>query len=713
MLFKDIYWAKHCVVIPQNSVVSLSEIFDVNYRSGRPVPKNLRKLNGVLAKMSSNFEMKKSKFGHMLDSICGTVDKELIKKMSNLELAVGKRKVVKFVITSLDMIMPPDLLGSRKNASTFFSHVSNILFARSNERFKINELVLGIKITEITWLTKAPQKLSKMAFEQAQKKLKDVINWLIQNVVFNLVDSFFHVTTVSQSQEIKYYRHDIWKVISTSFKDKYFNKYIKPPVKAPNELHDFKKNQDYVGLARLMPKPHDFRLIAVPFKGLKSSKFDYLQYMKNEVRVLNQVLNSKRQTNSLRSVGELCVQLTNYKQTLISHSKAFSKETQHSPCPHKQDSTANSDMHGIVPPLHCLRFDIKQAYDTLPVAKIRESILKLFPDEHEVLYLSEVREVTKGYLGAKKVHCSSNSNKNPAVLNLPTRQLDDPMPTLLDHANCAKANDKPVYVNTNKTVKVSRDDIFRLVEAQLQHTALYQQTKKGNTHFRKDGLYQGFPLSATFCNVVYDDLLRYFESLTTCEFTKIFRLADDFLVLSTSLDEIIKFRKLIARKIEPFGVSVNRQKTAVYHCGEPTGCEKKQQDTIVEFLGYEINLRTLGIFKDESKFGIALVNASSFKMLFDELLRIFKWRISTFSIFDLKYNNSNDVKRNVNSLVNSIGLKFANSFKIVNKKDKLSNDCLAKFISTLDEIILDKYGSLTPISAKTVFEKMMHSKGLI
>ncbi|GMG52113.1 unnamed protein product [Ambrosiozyma monospora] len=33
MLFKDIYWAKHCVVIPQNSVVSLSEIFDVNYRS--------------------------------------------------------------------------------------------------------------------------------------------------------------------------------------------------------------------------------------------------------------------------------------------------------------------------------------------------------------------------------------------------------------------------------------------------------------------------------------------------------------------------------------------------------------------------------------------------------------------------------------------------------------------------------------------------------
>ncbi|GME97370.1 unnamed protein product [Ambrosiozyma monospora] len=349
------------------------------------------------------------------------------------------------------MIMPPDLLGTRKNVSTFFSHISSILFARSNERFKIDELVLGIKITEIPWLTKTPQKLSKMAFEQAQKKLKSVIKWFIQRTVFNLVDSFFHVTTVSQSQEIKYYRHDIWKIISTSFKDKYFSKHIKPPVNAPNELYDFKKNQDYIGLARLMPKPHDFRLIAVPFKGLKASKFDYLQYMKNEVRVLNQVLNSKRQTNSLRSVGELCVQLASYKKALISHSKAF----RNAPDAHQQDNTINGDMYGSVPPLHCLRFDIKQAYDTLPVAKIRESIIKLFPVEHEVVYLSEVREVTKGYLGAKKMHCSStiNSNKNPATLNLPTRQPDDPMPTLLagHHANCAKANDKPVYVNTNKT----------------------------------------------------------------------------------------------------------------------------------------------------------------------------------------------------------------------------------------------------------------------
>ncbi|GMF03771.1 unnamed protein product [Ambrosiozyma monospora] len=292
------------------------------------------------------------------------------------------------------------------------------------------------------------------------------------------------------------------------------------------------------------------------------------------------------------------------------------------------------------------------------------------------------------------------------------------MPTLLagHHANCAKANDKPVYVNTNKTVKVSRDDVFRLVEAQLQHTALYQQTRQGNTHYRKDGLYQGFPLSATFCNIVYDDLLKYFESLATCEFTKIFRLADDFLVLSTSQDEITKFRKLIARRIEPFGVSVNRQKTAVYHCGESSGSGgsgEKQDDVIVEFLGYEISLRTLGIFKDETKFGIASVNASSFKMLFDELLRVFKWRISTFSIFDLKYNDSEVVKRNVNSLVNSIGLKFVNSFKIVNKKDKLSDDCLAKFISSLDEVVFDKYGSLTDIPPKAIFQKMMHNKGLI
>lgn len=100
------------------------------------------------------------------------------------------------------------------------------------------------------------------------------------------------------------------------------------------------------------------------------------------------------------------------------------------------------------------------------------------------------------------------------------------------------------------------------------------------------GIMAGVPISSFLANYYLKDMDRYFENNNI----KYFRYADDILVLSNNIEELIEYKNDIHNYLIDSGLNINPDKEYIFNPKES-----------VEFLGFEINGRIVDISKMQLK----------------------------------------------------------------------------------------------------------------
>ena len=96
----------------------------------------------------------------------------------------------------------------------------------------------------------------------------------------------------------------------------------------------------------------------------------------------------------------------------------------------------------------------------------------------------------------------------------------------------------------------------------------------------------GVPISSFLANYYLKDMDRYFENNNI----KYFRYADDILVFSNNIEELIEYKNDIHKYLIDSGLNINPDKEYIFNPKES-----------VEFLGFEINGRIVDISKMQLK----------------------------------------------------------------------------------------------------------------
>ncbi|ESW97173.1 hypothetical protein KL918_000782 [Ogataea parapolymorpha] len=610
MLYSEIWSLPRLNPLPE----SASLIYDVFKTEHGRHPK----LEFLLESMRIHHMNHQPDYPYILDSICP----EPTNIKSNFDLAVGKECVIKFVTIILEKIMPKELFGSPHNKSVLFKKIAEVLNSHKKDSIYVCNVAKNFKITDVGWLV-PERKMNKHEFIKAQNTWTQFIWWFFNSMLFKLVASFFHVTDISQSFELLYYRHDTWRRISKHFKDKYYGRFLQRRPQNLNSYFTYARNDDFIGSQKLLPKAHDLRFITMPFKGSRKNVFEYMDRHKNEVKIANLVLSHKRRKNCINSVSDLPYELLKYK----------------------------NQIRGSV---YALKFDIRQAYDTLPRTMILPLISELLKETPETFEF----HIKRYFVLSAPTATGKRNRRKLSVLEGHESTFSD---KVLSHANSPSV--------------LKKSEIMKIVEQQLEHVALLSSSE---TFHRKRGVFQGFPLSGVFCEIVYDKLTEYLLSLGGGN-VKIIRLADDFLILSTQMDIIAKYQDLIEKRIPQFNIMVNKQKSVV-------------SEETIDFLGTTINLKTLSVTKNLDSYDLTPVRVSSFKALYSTLAIHLKQALAS-DFFNADINDEDTLKQNIQILIQSLSTRFKKSKKSVARNDKMETTRFDQFLLLTEKLILTKVGT--------------------
>lgn len=578
------------------------------------IAKRFRKVHKILKVLVSNHKAKMFTYPYIFDQICGKTRRQT---NNNISLSTEKKAVIEFAMTIIYKVIPLELFGNSKNRVILMRKLTRFLNGTVLQKTKITHLLNGITINDIEWLKpRSNFKMTKPEFLKARQMYLCFVYWLFNSFVCRLIGSFFHVTEASQAIMPIFYRHSIWRKISKRFLSKYFVKHLSIEKDTVNSFESFSGNVDHIGKISLHPKKSSFRLIVKPFKGSFEKKVEYLTYQKKRLRPINKILSTIRYNRCCASLSDIVDEIYTYKKGI------------------------KAKYDGSLPKIYCFKFDVKNAYDSLPHELIEKTVkynLDRFTSK-DTIYTHIFSKIRKdGKRGALSYYVTDDLSS----LNFPFNLKMEPMKVELD---------------THETLSFSKSEIISFVKSQYKDTCFHTN---GKSYYRKLGVYQGFPLSGTLFNTVYDALTsNFFEALNNDDETKIIRLMDDFLVLSTKEHLVLKMKKLTARCIHEFNFHTNRMKSEF-------------STTSIIFAGLRIDLEKLVCYKTILEYNNAPISTTSFSRLYKQILRYAVLWTQNRALFDISIDASTveGAWSNVNSLLRSLLYKFINSHRILRRLD--------------------------------------------
>jgi telomerase reverse transcriptase len=603
-------------------------------------PKRFRKVFRLIKIMLMNHNSQMKTYPYIVDQICGNQKKT----PNNFSFVTSKDRVIQFVMTIVYLIIPAELFGTSSNRAKIMRYIPTLINSTIHYRQPVQNLLLNIKINEINWLKPRNDiKLTKMEFIRAKKMFSSFLLWFFNIFVCKIIGAFFHVTGASQTNRLMFYRHHTWLKISKRYMSQYFKNHLVNAPDMKNSYESFKQNKDFIGSLNLQPKKNSFRLIVKPFRGTKAENIEYLVYKKRVLRPINLILNTIRLRNSCSSVIEIVNSIYAYKQSLL------------------------EKYNNKLPTIYAYKFDVKNAYDSLPhsiIDKVVRERLDSFT-KNKTLYVQILQEL-----------------HNDRTLKISRNIVVDALEKLYPFTQTEKikksfSNRKRVLVDVHETLNFTKSEIMEFVQKQYRNTCFHTRTR---SYYRKIGVYQGFPISGTLFNMVYDSLVsELYEKVNQHSETKIIRLMDDFLVLSTDENNIHVIRKYTARCIKTYNLNINRLKTKI-------------TKSDLTFTGLSIDLTKLICYKKLADYNNSPIHVSSFKKLYQSLIRYIHLWVRGDGIFDPSNCKSEleGFKKNLFSLLKSILFKFTNSYKLVKVLDKFSLKDFYEFSLKAIEVLAEK-----------------------
>jgi len=100
------------------------------------------------------------------------------------------------------------------------SGVAKMINLRRFENISLHSVMDGLRITDIPWLApptaSTTAKLSLTDFRKRTELLAEFVYWFFDSIVVHLIRTNFYATETSvYKNRVLYFRHDVWRSIST------------------------------------------------------------------------------------------------------------------------------------------------------------------------------------------------------------------------------------------------------------------------------------------------------------------------------------------------------------------------------------------------------------------------------------------------------------------------------------------------------------------
>ncbi|QLL32207.1 hypothetical protein HG536_0C03760 [Torulaspora globosa] len=529
------------------------------------------------------------------------------KSNNHLDAQTPTDHVLRFLIVVLEKLVTDELFGSKRNKAAVFKYVSKILKLPIRGSLYIEEIAACLKVKDFQVFRPPSSLFSRHDFEAANFLMRSFVSWLFKTVIPAIISTFFYCTEISSFTTTLFFRQDIWNEMSLPFLQNYLDNFMVENTKCRNhESYTLSKFNHHK--VRIIPKKSkgEFRVIAIPMKGADSEEFkDFQQNFRNvicPVQCVLEFLRSRRKTHfgKLYSVNQIGTHLGKFKASLL-------------------------NKYGEVPKLHYLKFDINSCYDFIPREKVLSVIRKALMNDCGFFVRSQsYYDTRKGILRIRN------------VVN-----------------GCRKPKKEEVYIDNVRTFFVSADDLIHTVMTELFQSAL---SFNGKCYLRKTGLFQGTSLSALLVDLVYDELLEHYDIFHSSkeDDTIVLRLADDFLVLSTSGSRIARAREEVLNGFTEFNAEVKRSKLI--------SSVSKELNQKLSFCALDINIRTLEISKSAGSLVVSDIQKTTTGKLYKKLLNMFEAKLS-YGTASLLINSPATILNQLELIASNIAESLVRSFK--------------------------------------------------
>lgn len=588
-----------------DSISILSSMFpNINTKN---LPKSFRKLKKLLDRVILNHQA--CNYDQIFSNIVPFA--EPIQE-SILKNATEMSSVIRFCLTIMGKVFPLETWGTSENKVQIFRYLARYLKSRSFEKIHLNEVTYATKITSIKWLGRTQNVTSRQDRESRLGIFSTFIHWVFIYYLQNIVRSFWYVTDSVNSDEVTllYFPHYSWNQIQEKWLNNYISKYlVKVSLPSIIEKMDFTAKYNF-GRLRLAPKLNDFRLICVPSKlainSLKNSdeakykknKYEYLHYRNNIIRPARQILSFKLNFltdpkhnfySRCQSSRDIAISILNYKKHLTCQNHSL-------------------------PEIHMVKFDMKHCFDRLNQSKIVECVENLFAgDEDEKLYF--IRQywetsTTKKMLGKLR----SLIVEQQKLANYDLIESD-----------ILSASHSKLFIDRSKTISMSKKRLIQIVKSQV-FDSLCMGIYENSVYRRKHGVFQGFALLSILCDIVYDAMVLENFAFLEESGSRLFRLVDDFLILSTDTRACNRVLLILdGCSLQKYGAFVNAEKTGLVMGPSRTN--------LLKFVGLSINTSTLDISRiyPKSSF-MTITKQKSFKSTYTYLTWCFTARMDNFLV---------------------------------------------------------------------------------
>ncbi|CAH2351335.1 telomerase reverse transcriptase [[Candida] railenensis] len=608
------------------------------------------------------------------------------------ELSTPLALIIRFVSVILGKVFPLKLWGSTRNRSLIFHKVVEYIRLGKNEYLQIHAILSGIKTTDILWINNVSSGKVKSNSLQHNEKSKthliQLLSWFFNEYIPNLVGCFWYVTESSKgvTSELLYYPQKIWRKMSVPWFENYKRNYLRKSyncfVHDPNNNQRHTGKEYFHGKPRLIPKQHDFRLLCIP---VKSDIRKYNSYLYNYIYPLRALLRKKVHEKSSEYKHPCCYSTSD----VIMNLQGFIKRL---------------NLNNEGKKLYVVKFDMKQCYDMLNKRQIINTIDKLFEfqgSRGEYKYF--IREFGKARSTTSKFRNTFYEIKDK--LNINKFDIYETKEKLtVDNAS------EPVLVDRCITKVFSGSEIYNIIYDQVFHSTLVLKNDNNSEEYcfeRQRGLFQGFPLSGTLCDITYNDLVQTYFNFLKKESSILLRLADDFLVISTDRDQCEQVNILIQEGFDAsHGAFVNTEKTVTINLDI-------NSQSIVQFVGLQFNPSTLEIIRSNiSKIPISQVHLRNSKSLFSYLTLYYQRNLNEFN-FDFETESACCILDNIESVLQAVLDSFCTNIKAVSKTDgNFEQDQSLLFLLNLLVVTLDNDLELTSLEVDiaNIFEFCLKSK---
>ncbi|WEJ97320.1 hypothetical protein PSN45_004870 [Yamadazyma tenuis] len=594
------------------------------------LPKKYNGFQDVCYKVYSNHE--KCNYGQILSNLKSKIDNSMLDPTTVIKSDVGI--VVKFTLIIMGKIFGGFVWGNKRNKSVISKMTIN--YVKYGVRAIPSDINLrslkSFSLKAVEWVGTQSRIANVQDLNMRSSLIIKFISWYLCTFLKRLVCKFWKRiprNAPGGKFYMEYYPIEQWSIRSKRWLKEYTDSFLYPSNGELTKSSDCENN--FVGSTKLIPKAEGFRLLCIPLRSRplamnqQEEEIRYNVHLRNFVKPLQYLIMTKDRELS--------------KSRTFSHPRSFSIQDV---AKHIKNFKGQLSKCGRMDKFYILKFDMKHCYDNMDQDRMLSCIEKLFEnDEDNKTYF--VRRYRERFM------YSDERDKSKFIVN----DLEN-----LDLFNVDKwdedtkiqlGNDNKALVDKCVTAKFKKKEVIDAVDDYIRNSAIIVGNSSLKLYKRRKGVFQGFPLSATLCNIFYNQLIDEELNFTFQEANQIstlIRLVDDFLFISTSQENCQKvYSKVSSDEFKAIGAILSEKKTSWIEGGLSLRInvpgqddEIKDEESQLSFVGLSIDRATLATkpldISDPTR--LVLERCNNFKELYSFLLWWYKAQLKP-NLISLEY----------------------------------------------------------------------------